>query len=193
MGSLKEESDALKRSEAIIAWWARKFQRSLPLELEDLIQEGQMQFVLAFRSYKPEMKVSFETYLGSVLKNHYLNLVTQQGRRKRQGEEVSLDKDIPLSESSQKVGSLHDLLGEEDPGFARVDRRQLHEAVQRAVAKLPPRTQTIIAKRFVDESTYDAIAKDIGVCGQRVRDIVKKAGVEIEKRLREQGLSDEAA
>lgn len=66
------------------------------------------------------------------------------------------------------------------------EQRYLGEAVRRALAKLTPREQLVIRKRYFEEAkhTFEAIGRDLGVSKDRVRQLEAAALAKLEPLLR---------
>jgi RNA polymerase primary sigma factor len=98
---------------------------------------------------------------------------------------VSLNQRIGSGEESE-LGELFDDPAADDPVDAAEDalRRQ---AVQRALAKLPERERRIVELRFGfdtgEPETLEAIAKELGITRERVRQLEQETLARLEGEL----------
>lgn len=163
------------------------------ITLEDFDQEGFFAVQAAAKAYDPE-KGSFATLLGyyvqsqinkAVCGEHSRLVTTEDGKQVRLSanplnECSSLD--VRLDEADEGSSTKGETI--EDPAATQafqqaedgVYTEELHTALETAMTQhLTEREATVLRRRYYDGQTLQAIGKELGVRGERVRIIEGKA------------------
>lgn len=172
---------------------------------DDLIQESYFAFLKAVDRFDPG-KGAFITVLGNEIKWHLHRIMISGGSNlvdtengKRQVSSNALDHSSSLNElCAGHDGSkceLEELIP--DPGgqvaleniIDGIYQEELHEAIEKALSRLPEKSATIIRERWFNNKTLTQIGADLGVSTERIRVIHNEAF----KKLRTDSLLNEYA
>ena len=150
------------------------------VELDDLIQSGYLALVDAVANYKPEQG-AFLTVLGYRLRSQFA--IATRFRSARQQRETlagALSLDAPVSSDANA-----DTLGyfQEDPaGMEALEnveeklwRKQLHEALETALAALPEQSAEVLRLRHYQGLTLADVGEIQGTTPERIRQIENRA------------------
>lgn len=142
------------------------------VELDDLIQCGFMALQDAVRAFDPEAGYTLLTYMKYPLLNHFREVCgIRTTRRDPLGNCASLDKpagdegDTTLGDLQPSQSAAQDM----EAVLEREYTRELHEAIGKALDTLDEPQRETIRRRFWNGDTLQAVAKDIGITPERVR------------------------
>lgn len=94
---------------------------------------------------------------------------------------VCLDIHREHRRAQRDAVSLDDITAEQEPPARDLSpeadclTRELRESIARAVASLPPRLRDVVRLRFLEEMSYDAIAKTLSITSENARKRVQQA------------------
>lgn len=143
-----------------------------PAESEDLTQET---FVRVFRNIERLADRSkFKGWIFEIAANLYRNELRTWDAEKRRGQDVSLD-DFAGSREAWRLESSPVLRsGEEDPLAALIERQQ-REALDAALAELPPQMRRCVLLRVRSAFKYRQIAGVLGISVETVKAYLHQA------------------
>ena len=95
--------------------------------------------------------------------------------------------------ATDAVGDLHDLgvLSSDDPG-SHYEDAELRQAIDLAVADMPPQCQRVFRMRKIDEMSHASIASELGISHKTVERHMTKAIKLLRERLASHGYRDAA-
>lgn len=142
-------------------YWGRIYGRVYQLlgnreDAEEVTQDTFSRALGSLESFRGD--ASFSTWLYQIASNLARNRYWYWKRRRR---DSSLSLDKPLTEEGN---TLSELLPEEsaDPG-ERLRCVEFEEAIEREMAALPERHQSILRMRLLEDRSYEAISEKLGV------------------------------
>lgn len=142
-------------------YWGRIYGRVYQLlgnreDAEEVTQDTFSRALGSLESFRGD--ASFSTWLYQIASNLARNRYWYWKRRRR---DSSLSLDKPLTEEGN---TLSELLPEEsaDPG-ERLRWVEFEEAIEREMAALPERHQSILRMRLLEDRSYEAISEKLGV------------------------------
>lgn len=102
---------------------------------------------------------------------------------------VCLDIHREHRRARRNAVSLDDIAAEQEPvtrDLSPEDECQMNEvrgAISEAIASLPPRLRDVVRLRFLQEMSYDAIAKTLSITSENARKRVQQARAALQNRL----------
>lgn len=142
------------------------------VELDDLIQCGFIALQDAVRAYRTENGYSLLAYMKYPLLNHFREVCgIRTARRDPLNNCASLDKPVG-DEGDTTLGDLQPSQSAAQDMEAVLEREymaELHEAIETALDTLDAEQRDTIRRRFWNGDTLQAVAKDIGITPERVR------------------------
>lgn len=177
------EEKTVREHEGLISWWATRFQRSCSWELEDLKQEATIAFLRALRSWDPTKGCSLKTHASNYIKQDLLKIVRTEKLKRRTptGVEIRLE-DLQYTHDPDAKQN-HDIVGAVDPGFEKLEKRELHAFVKREMMALKPRTRALIKERVEESLTLQEVGDKHKITKERVRQIVGQALPKVRQRV----------
>lgn len=115
-------------------------------DARDVCQEAYLRAYRGLRRFRGDAR--FTTWLYRITANC---ASTQLGRRRRHRHE-ELDEDLELSDPSPSI----------DP-VRRSESASLRDAVQKALAALPPKLRTVVVLRDIYDLSHEVIAAELGI------------------------------
>lgn len=168
----------------LVKWKANRVISALEgrggVDFEDLYHSGYPAMVAAVGSYKPESG-AFSTWFMYHLKTAFAEATGyRSARQQRDPIHSASSLDIPLTDEAGS-GTLMDLVP--DPcGLATLEAaehrqylRQLHEAMEAALAQLPDRYRDTLCQRYYEGRTLAELAQAQGLTTGRIHEIERKA------------------
>lgn len=167
---------------------AQRFHGAIPndlqhqIDIDDLLQETCLRAIRQIHSLTWNGLESFEAWLNEIAKNCLIDLIRACRRRKRGGGVIGM----PLSwigvaellrageanaDGQRPSGSLH--------------RRELIEAMQKAVRTLPEREQTAIRLSYLEQIATDVAAEQLSITPGAFRALLQRARKRLQKVLHE--------
>lgn len=167
---------------------AERFRGSIPTDLrhqidvDDLLQETCLRAIRQIHGLTWNGLEAFEAWLNEIAKNCLIDLIRASRRRKRGGGVAG----IPLSwigvaellrageanvDGQRPSGSLH--------------RRELIEAMQKAVQALPEREQTAIRLFYLEQTPTDVAAEQMAITPGAFRALLQRARKRLQKLFHE--------
>lgn len=159
---------------------------------EDIQQEGYFIICEAVRLYDPARGAQFTALLGYVARNHLydvLGIRTQRARNDPLSKAASLDE--PIDAEDEAGATRADLVPDPAAAAAFEDAeqalfiQQLHEDLERALAKLDPRQADALRGKYFIGYTLRQLAESMGVSQERARQLQTKGLVAMRRRVRE--------
>jgi len=142
---------------------------TLGFELGDLMSIGTIGLMKAVERFDPS-RGKFRTYAFYWVEAEIQKQLRTPTRRRKRRPTVSLD--APTADGL----TLHDLLADQKPSpFDDTATVQRRERVRSALKGLRERDRRIVRMAFFDEMTLAQIGDVIGVCRERVRQILESA------------------
>ena len=138
------------------------------VELDDLTQCGFMALQDAVRAFDPEAGTRLLTYMKYPLLSHFREVCA---RRDPLNNCASLDKPVG-DEGDTTLGDLQPSQSAAQDMEAALEweyTRELHEAIGKALDTLDEPQRETIRRRYWNRETLQAVAKDIGITPERVR------------------------
>ncbi len=179
-GSLR--SVLVERNLRLVVYIAKKFENT-NIGIEDLISIGTIGLIKAINTFRADRNIKLATYASRCIENEILMYIRKTGSRRC---EMSIDEPLSSDWDGNEL-LLSDILGgEEDTVYRDMETEEDRKTVDRAVAGLPPREQTIIRLRFGigggKERTQKEVADMLGISQSYISRLEKK----IIDRLREE-------
>ena len=148
------------------------------VELDDLLQCGFMALQDAVRAYRPESGYSLLSYIKYPLLKHFREACgIRTTRRDPLNNCASLDKPVG-DEGEATLGDLQPSQSAAQDMEAVLERKymtELHEAIETALDTLDTVQRDTIRRRYWNRETLQAVAKDIGVTPEVIRQRETKA------------------
>ena len=142
------------------------------VELDDLTQCGFMALQDAVRAFDPEAGTRLLTYMKYPLLSHFREVCgIRTARRDPLNNCASLDKPVG-DEGDTTLGDLQPSQSAAQDMEAALEweyTRELHEAIGKALDTLDEPQRETIRRRYWNRETLQAVAKDIGITPERVR------------------------
>jgi RNA polymerase sigma-70 factor (ECF subfamily) len=166
--------------ELLVAKYQRKIFRLLsrlirdPAEIEDVAQEAFIKAYRALPNFRGES--AFYTWLYRIAINTAKNHLVAQGRRAP----TSTETDVEDAENFDDADQLRDVNTPE----SMLQSRQVGEAVNRAIEKLPEDLRTAIVLRELEGLSYEEIAESMNCPIGTVRSRIFRAREAIANELR---------
>lgn len=184
-----------------VVWMAQRYPR-LGMEIEDLVQEGNLGLLLAAPRFDVTRGTRFLTYAGYWVQQRILralsencslirwpaHMVEELTRANLDGECASLPAGQRSIESLSHVRDSRIVgIAAGDEPMAAAERSIVTQPIMKAVGTLKPRYRTVMVLRYgLDrggERTLREIGKAIGVTGTRVQQIERRCLEILEKRI----------
>ncbi|MFN9031719.1 MAG: RNA polymerase sigma factor RpoE [Betaproteobacteria bacterium] len=166
--------------ELLVAKYQRKIFRLLsrlirdPAEIEDVAQEAFVKAYRALPNFRGES--AFYTWLYRIAINTAKNHLVAQGRRAP----TTTETDVEDAENFDDADQLRDVNTPE----SMLQSRQVGEAVNRAIEKLPEDLRTAIVLRELEGLSYEEIAESMNCPIGTVRSRIFRAREAIASELR---------
>jgi RNA polymerase sigma factor (sigma-70 family) len=137
--------------------------RRMGMDYDDLLSLGYLAMVRASRKYDPARNVKFSTYAWLQMDFALLGLIAAEITKRR---------------GHPAPGRLGDAAGAETDDDSAVDlaiKTEETNQINLEIGKLDPRKAEVIRRRFFSGETLEAIARDLGITRERVRQIQNSA------------------
>lgn len=95
-------------------------------------------------------------WISGIARNVSLRWLRQHGR------DQAHRLDLPESEGEQSATTLEELVADEFDLEVELERRELVDLLDRALALLPDKTRSVLVKRYLEESPLSEIAEQLG-------------------------------
>lgn len=126
----------------------------------DLIQEGTVGLMEAVEAFDPERKVAFSLFAIHRIRGRMIDFL------KKHNQEILVGM-----EQEEQVFSL---VPAADNAFELADRKELCEAVEKAIARLPEKEQKVIRNVYLNEQTALETAEELSVTTAYVYQLQKR-------------------
>ena len=147
---------------------------------EDLAQETFIRIFKASRRYKPG-QAHFKTWMYHIASNLCKNELRNRGRRNRyrvdnvvkgngDSEQIDLIESTPADASSQPEVAL--------------ERKELHDAIQRAIAELPQQYRVPLVLRDLQGLSYDEISETLELRSGTTKSRINRARLMLKDKLK---------
>lgn len=153
------------------------------VELWDIQQAGYIAFIEAIRGYKPEPGYKFITFIQLPFKNavnDLLKLKTQKQRHEPLNNCISLDTPTEDADGDTDT-TLIDLQADETSTdfINELEAGELRETIRAEIEKLSERERDVIKLFYFQSKSLQEISKQMGVSGERVRQLRSRAEREL--------------
>ncbi len=168
----------------LVVYIAKKFDNT-GVGVEDLISIGTIGLIKAINTFNPVKKIKLATYASRCIENEILMYLRRNNKTKM---EVSIDEPLNVDWDGNEL-LLSDILGtDEDVIYRDIEHEVEKNLLDKAIAKLTPREQTIIKLRFGlstkdgKEKTQKEVADLLGISQSYISRLEKR----IMKRLKKE-------
>lgn len=168
----------------LVVYIAKKFDNT-GVGVEDLISIGTIGLIKAINTFNPTKKIKLATYASRCIENEILMYLRRNNKTKM---EVSIDEPLNVDWDGNEL-LLSDILGtEEDVIYKDMETEVERKLLNKAIAKLSEREQTIVSLRFGintrdgEEKTQKEVADLLGISQSYISRLEKK----IMKRLKKE-------
>jgi RNA polymerase sigma-70 factor (ECF subfamily) len=125
--------------------------------VDDIIQQAYTQVFTGITSYKQRSGISFQSWLVTIAENRLRDAIRAQKRKKRGGDFARM-RGMDLDEESHAAHLLDAIAGTSHTPSQSMARREAIQAIQVAVAGLPPEYREAIRLRYFDGYTLEEVA-----------------------------------
>lgn len=153
--------------------WDNAFESRNGVTVDDLINSAYIAMVDAATTYKPE-KGTFLTWYGFYLKTAFCECY---GVRKRYSDPLNSAQSLDAPLGDEGDGSFSDVIADPNGEAPLLDveealyQRELHDALEVELNKLPAPYGTILRMRYYEQCTYAEIAAVIGKSASNTRSL----------------------
>lgn len=145
-------------------------------EAEDLAQEVFLRVYRARKDYHPKAK--FSTWLFTIANNLALN--AQRNRSRKPTVQLNVGDSGPLGPRPAE-----NLLLDRGPGpEKRLDREELAQVIQDALAQLNERQRMAVVLNKFEDMSYDEIGEVLGISTKAVKSLLSRARMQLKELLR---------
>lgn len=153
------------------------------VDMDDFMQCGFIALMRAVNYYDPGKQFAFSTYLGNTTKTEFDYLLRTRDHSKIDVLDNAISLDTPLSvdddlTAESLVEDPIDCIAEIED---RVYQQQQHEAIEKALKKIPEKQGTALKLRYYDNLTIHDIGRSMGLTYNQVRNVLKYAFINARK------------
>ena len=148
---------------------------------EDLIQEGMVGLIKAFREYKPEREASFRTYAEICIRNRLYSVLRAAGRDKHQPLNQSVSLDTPDFDSNSYTSGTSNL-AQRNPEDSLIDKEHT-AALLSGVRKQLSEFEAKILGYYLDGLSCREIAETVGKSPKSVDNAVQRIRRKVAQQL----------
>ena len=148
---------------------------------EDLIQEGMVGLIKAFREYKPEREASFRTYAEICIRNRLYSVLRAAGRDKHQPLNQSVSLDTPDFDSNSYTSGTSNL-AQRNPEDSLIDKEHT-AALLSGVRKQLSEFEAKILGYYLDGLSCREIAETVGRSPKSVDNAVQRIRRKVAQQL----------
>ena len=148
---------------------------------EDLIQEGMVGLIKAFREYKPEREASFRTYAEICIRNRLYSVLRAAGRDKHQPLNQSVSLDTPDFDSNSYTSGTSNL-AQRNPEDSLIDKEHT-AALLSGVRKQLSEFEAKILGYYLDGLSCREIAETVGRPQKSVDNAVQRIRRKVAQQL----------
>ena len=148
---------------------------------EDLIQEGMVGLIKAFREYKPEREASFRTYAEVCIRNRLYSVLRAAGRDKHQPLNQSVSLDTPDFDSNSYTSGTSNL-AQRNPEDSLIDKEHT-AALLSGVRKQLSEFEAKILGYYLDGLSCREIAETVGRSPKSVDNAVQRIRRKVAQQL----------
>jgi len=152
---------------------------------KDLVQETFLNAYRGFKDFRGESQIS--TWLYTIASRACLRM-----RRKRKGapeRELSLDEFIPTAEGEFRLQIPVEGLSPEEA----LQNKQLREALDAAIEKLPPKYKMVLVLRDMEGLSAKAVGSILGLNERAVKSRLHRARLFVRRELSAKGMAESTA
>ncbi|MCZ6793458.1 MAG: sigma-70 family RNA polymerase sigma factor [Planctomycetota bacterium] len=145
---------------------------------EDALEVSQEAFVKAYRALKGfRGEASFRTWILRITVNTARSFTARKRAKKRSASLVS------LSSGGENAGSGVEVADPGDSPAALLERKEVKEAIEEAIAGLEPEARELIVLRDISGRPYDEISEVLALPIGTVKSKVHRARLELRRKL----------
>ena len=139
-------------------------------DAEDIAQQVFVRIWKSAKKYKPRAK--FTTYMFTIMRN----LVFNETRRRK------IRKQVSIEEQNEEWGAQITDTQNKSPDEASL-QSELYQAIDKAIANLPEKQRMAVILRRYENTSYDDIAKIVGLSVSAVKSQLFRARVTLKEEL----------
>lgn len=152
--------------------------RSQVIDHDDLFQVGVEGLINAYKQWDPA-KATFITYAYNGIRWAVLREIQKtQWSRTRSAKHLREDRKVISGDYvvwNDGLETILDMYVDETATYEDVERELDNEGLELRLRGLTTIERTVVLKRYVDELTFEAIGKEVGLTRQRIQQIEKQA------------------
>ena len=147
---------------------------------EDLAQETFIRIFKASRRYKPG-QAHFKTWMYHIASNLCKNELRNRGRRNR----YTVDRVVEGDGDSEQIDLIENAPADvaSQPEVA-LERKELHDAIQRAIAELPEQYRMPLVLRDLQGLSYDEISSALELRSGTTKSRINRARLMLKDKLK---------
>ena len=147
---------------------------------EDLAQETFIRIFKASRHYKPG-QAHFKTWMYHIASNLCKNELRNRGRRNR----YTVDRVVEGDGDSEQIDLIENAPADaaSQPEVA-LERKELHDAIQRAIAELPEQYRMPLVLRDLQGLSYDEISSALELRSGTTKSRINRARLMLKDKLK---------
>ena len=147
---------------------------------EDLAQETFIRIFKASRRYKPG-QAHFKTWMYHIASNLCKNELRNRGRRNR----YRVDRVVESDGDSEQIDLIENAPADaaSQPEVA-LERKELHDAIQRAIAELPEQYRMPLVLRDLQGLSYDEISSALELRSGTTKSRINRARLMLKDKLK---------
>lgn len=153
---------------------------------EDITQHARKALVRAAEKFNPQHGSDFKAYARQAIRNELNDLYRQQDKV-RHWETIHLEESAVVEDGFlDGEATKHDIIPDPQTDPELIERNEVREIFGREISKLSSKEQFVV-RGFMAKTTYEALAREMGVSPPAIHKTLHKAMTTIRIRLTEAG------